>query len=172
MKKILPPVISLTVIAGVCAAILAGVNATTKGPIAEMRAKKETEAVKAVMPAGVVEVAKEDGGDFFVGRGADGETLGFAAKGVDMKGYGGEIELMVGFEKDRKTVVCYRTLAAAETPGLGMKLKTKEFSGQFEGRAASSLAVEKDGGEIKAITSATITSRSVCRAIGDAAAKL
>ena len=169
-KKILPPIASLTAIAGVCAAILAAVDATTKGPIAERRAKKETEAVRAVMPSGVTDVAKE--GDFFVGMNAAGETLGYAAKGVDPKGYGGDIELMVGFEKDRRTVVCYRTLAAAETPGLGMKLKTKEFSGQFEGKKAGSLKVAKDGGDITAITSATITSRAVCRAIENAAAKL
>ena len=79
---------------------------------------------------------------------------------------------MVGFEKDRKTVVCYKTLAAAETPGLGMKLNTPEFSGQFRGKDGTSLRVKKDGGAIEAITSATITSKAVCRAIKNAASKL
>jgi electron transport complex protein RnfG len=78
---------------------------------------------------------------------------------------------MVGFEADRKTVVCYKKLAAAETPGLGMKLTTPEFSGQFSGKDGTSLSVKKDGGEIEAITAATITSRAVCRAIGDAQKK-
>ena len=77
-----------------------------------------------------------------------------------------------GFKPDKKTVVCYRTLAASETPGLGMKLKTPEFAGQFAGKDGRSLKVKKDGGEIEAITSATITSRAVCRAIADAQSKL
>ena len=79
---------------------------------------------------------------------------------------------MVGFRADKRTVVCYKTLAASETPGLGMNLNTPEFSGQFAGKDGSSLSVRKDGGEIEAITSATITSRAVCRAIADAQKKL
>ena len=59
-------------------------------------------------------------------------------------------------------------LQASETPGLGMKLKTPEFAGQFAGKDATSLKVKKDGGDIEAITAATITSRAVCRAIEDA----
>ena len=79
---------------------------------------------------------------------------------------------MVGFRADKKTVVAYKTLVATETPGLGMNLNTPEFSGQFAGKDGSSLKVKKDGGGIEAITSATITSRAVCRAIGSACAKL
>ena len=79
---------------------------------------------------------------------------------------------MVGFAADKKTVVRYRTLEAAETPGLGMNLNPPEFAGQFSGKAGDSLRVKKDGGEIDAITSATITSRAVCGAIADACAKL
>jgi electron transport complex protein RnfG len=93
-------------------------------------------------------------------------------KGSDPGGYGGDVVLMVGFMSDKTTVVCYKTLAAAETPGLGMKLNTPEFAGQFAGKDGSSLSVKKDGGEIDAITSATITSRAVCGAIAAAAQKL
>ena len=170
MKKILGLVLSLTVIAGVCAAVLAYVNKITVGPIAATAAANEQKAVKAVLPAGVVTV--EPAGETFVGKDADGQVVGYAAKGKDAGGYGGDIVLMVGFEKDRKTVVCYKTLAAAETPGLGMKLNTPEFSGQFRGKDGTSLRVKKDGGAIEAITSATITSRAVCKAIADAQKKL
>ena len=75
---------------------------------------------------------------------------------------------MVGFKKDKKTVISYKVLQATETPGLGMKLKTPEVADQFVGKDGSSLTVKKDGGEIEAITSATITSRAVCKAIADA----
>jgi len=171
MKKIFGLVASLTIIAAVCAGVLAGVNELTKDPIAQMLVKKTEEAAKAVMPPAVETVEKAVSGDAecFVGKNAAGEVVGYAIKGADAGGYGGDVVLMVGFEADKRTVVCYKTLAASETPGLGMKLNTPEFSGQFPGKDGASLKVKKDGGEIDAITSATITSRAVCAAIGAAA---
>ena len=163
-------VLSLTLISGVCAAVLAFVNGLTQEPIRATAAANEQKAVKAVLPPTVATV--EADGPVFVGKDAAGKVVGYAAKGSDAGGYGGDIVLMVGFEADRKTVVCYKTLAAAETPGLGMKLNAPEFAGQFAGRDGSALSVTKDGGEIEAITSATITSRAVCRAIADARKRL
>ena len=170
MKKILGMVASLTLISGICAAVLAAVNGVTKQPIADIKEKHEKDAIRAVMPEGVEAI--EPNGGAFVGKGADGKVVGYAAKGLDSGGYGGDIVLMVGFRADKKTVVCYKVLSATETPGLGMKLSTPEFAGQFSGKNGSMLFVKKDGGDIEAITSATITSRAVCRAIIDAQKKL
>ena len=150
MKKILGLVLSLTIISGVCAAVLAYVDSITKEPI-EQTAERNREAAKAAVLCG---------------------QEGYTAEGTCKDGYGGDITLMVGFKKDKKTVISYKVLAASETPGLGMKLKTPEFAGQFAGKDGTSLKVKKDGGEIEAITSATITSRAVCRAIADAQSKL
>ena len=150
MKKILGLVVSLTVISGVCAGVLAYVDSITKEPI-KATAEKNREAAKAAVLCG---------------------EEGYTAEGTCKEGYGGDITLMVGFKKDKKTVISYKVLAASETPGLGMKLKTPEFADQFKGKDGSSLKVKKDGGEIEAITSATITSRAVCRAIEDAQRKL
>ena len=170
MKKTLSLLISLTVISAVCAGVLAYIDKVTREPIAKSKTANTLKAAAEVMPSGVEEV--ESAGDgAFIGRGAGGEVVGYAVTGVDAGGYGGEIELMVGFMPDRRTVVSYKTLAASETPGLGMKLKTPEFAGQFANRDGTSLKVKKDGGDIEAITAATITSRAVCRAIADAAAK-
>lgn len=171
MKKTFSLVFALTAISAVCAAVLAFVNALTENPIRATAAANEQNAVKAVLPIGVASV-EAIGADAFVGRDAAGAVVGYAAKGSDAGGYGGEIVLMVGFEANRRTLVCYRTLAAAETPGLGMKLNSPDFARQFAGRDGSSLKVRKDGGEIEAITSATITSRAVCRAIADAQSRL
>ena len=150
MKKIIGLVLSLTIISGVCAAVLAYVDLITKEPI-KRTAERNREAARAAVLCG---------------------EEGYTAEGTCKDGYGGDITLMVGFKKDRKTVISYKVLAASETPGLGMKLKTPEFAGQFKGKDGSSLKVKKDGGEIEAITSATITSRAVCRAIADAQSKL
>ena len=171
MKKILGIVLSLTLISAVCAGVLAYVNARTAEPIKATAAANEQNAVKAVLPPDAASV-EPLGPDAFVGKDAAGAVVGYAAKGTDSGGYGGDITLMVGFRADKRTLVCYRTLAAAETPGLGMKLNSPEFAGQFAGRDGSSLKVKKDGGEIEAITSATVTSRAVCRAIADAQGKL
>ena len=150
MKKILGLVLSLTIISAVCAAVLAYVNDITAEPIKATAEKNREAARKAVLC---------------------GEE-GYAVEGVSHSGYGGDIVLMVGFKKDKKTVISYKVLAAAETPGLGMKLTTPEFAGQFAGKNGAALKVKKDGGDVEAITSATITSRAVCEAIADAAAKL
>ena len=150
MKKILGLVLSLTIISGVCAAVLAYVDSITKEPI-KATAEKNREQAKAAVLCG---------------------QEGYTAEGTCKDGYGGDVTLMVGFKKDKKTVISYKVLAASETPGLGMKLKTPEFASQFAGKDGRSLKVKKDGGEIEAITSATITSRAVCRAIADAQSKL
>ena len=150
MKKILGLVVSLTIISGVCAAVLAYVDSITREPIKATAERNREQAKKAVLC---------------------GEE-GYTAEGTCKDGYGGDITLMVGFKTDKKTVISYKVLAASETPGLGMKLKTPEFAGQFAGKDGTSLKVKKDGGEIEAITSATITSRAVCRAIEDAQKKL
>lgn len=150
MKKIIGLVVSLTIISGVCAAVLAYVNSITADPI-KATAEKAKEAAKLAVLCG---------------------EEGYTAEGRSNEGYGGDIVLMVGFKKDKKTVISYKVLQATETPGLGMKLKTPEFSGQFSGKDGSALKVKKDGGDIEAITSATITSRAVCKAIADAQSKL
>ena len=170
MKKIFGLVVSLTAISGVCALVLAYVNEVTAEPIKATAAANRVAAVKAVMPSGVSRI--EEKGDVFVGLDAAGKVVGFAAEGKDGGGYGGDIVLMVGFEKDAKTLVCYKTLKASETPGLGMKLNAPEFAGQFRGKDAMTLKLRKKGGEIEAITSATITSKAVIRAIANAAGKL
>ena len=97
MKKLLGLVLSLTIISGVCAAVLAYVNGLTAEPI-KAAAAKAREAAKAAVLCG------EDG---------------FTAEGRCKDGYGGDIVLMVGFKKDKKTVISYKVLQASETPGLG-----------------------------------------------------
>ena len=173
--KILKLVLPLTIIAAICAAVLSLVNDITKAPIANIATLKANAAAKAVLPEGVQAIdTKEDPADnsikVFVGYAdADRKVIaGYAVPGVSGAGYGGDIKLMVGFKEDKKTVISYKVLSASETPGLGMKLSTPEFAGQFKGKDGTSLKVKKDGGEVEAITSATITSRAVCEAIADA----
>ena len=169
--KIVKLVLSLTVISAICAGVLASVNAVTAERIRGIRAQQTLDAAAAVMPSSVEKVEPQAEG-VFVGKDASGKAVGYAVKGTDPAGYGGDIVLMVGFTPDFK-IVTYRKLEAAETPGLGANLTGESFMKQFSGMDATEpIAVKKDGGGVEAITSATITSRAVCGAINEAKTKL
>ena len=97
--------------------------------------------------------------------------MAVAAKGFSANGYGGKIALMVGFTADGR-VNNFQVLAANETPGLGSKIASDKFKAGICGRPAGTRwAVRKDGGEVDAITAATISSRAALEAIRDAAAQ-
>ena len=91
-----------------------------------------------------------------------GEVVGYAIE-VAPSGFGGAINMMVGFTPDG---VIYNTsvISCSETPGLGAKILDSEIAprAQVKGLnpAASRIAVKKDGGDIDAITASTITSRA------------
>lgn len=182
MKKTLQLVLSLTLISAVCAAVLAIVNAATKERIANLATLKANAAARAVLPAAVKAIdSRTIPGDapgdaeitVFVGYADDAKTqlAGYAVPGLSKKGYGGAIQLMVGLNPDR-TVVTYQVLAAGETPGLGSNLTTPAFIARFKGQPAANVKVTKDGGQIEALTSATITSRAVCDAVANAAQRI
>ena len=178
MKKILQLILSLTLISAVCAAVLAIVNNATKERIANLATLKANNAARAVLPASVkaIEPVKDPADaslTAFIGYADDAKTqiAGYAVPGLTAKGYGGNIRLMVGLNPDR-TVISYQVLAAAETPGLGSNLTTPAFIARFKDQPAANVKVTKDGGQIEALTSATITSRAVCDAVADAARRI
>jgi len=80
---------------------------------------------------------------------------------------------MVGFDQDGK-IVNYSVLEQTETPGLGTKMvdwfKTKKGNQDIRQLNPSEVnfTVSKDGGDIDAITAATISSRAFLKAISDA----
>ena len=83
------------------------------------------------------------------------------------KGYGGDIGVMVGINMDTDKLVGAAVTVHSETPGLGANAKEKPgLVSQFKGQAVSeNFSVAKDGGQINAISGATITSRAVCNAV-------
>jgi len=84
------------------------------------------------------------------------------------KGYGGPIPVLVALSMDT-IVLAIRPATPAEglkeTPGLGTKITEPEFTNQFKNKKPSQIKLKKDGGEIDAITGATISSRGVVEAI-------
>lgn len=109
-----------------------------------------------------------DGGeeiDFFIGE-FDGErnTVVFENTG---KGYGGNIGVMVAFNVDDDQIEGIGITTHSETAGVGSRAKTDPtFARQFKGMSIDSVfRVKADGGDIDAISGATITSRGVSGAV-------
>ncbi len=184
MKKIFKLVGVLALICTVCTAILAAVNAVTEKPIELAKELNVLEAAKKVLPAGSepVKVAREIEGqsvDLFVARDAVGKMTAVAVQGTSNKGYGGPVTLMVGIAAEG-TLISYEVTGQTETPGLGTKIK--DASGTFgkslltrpDGTprpvAGTVWKVKRDGGEIDAVTAATISSRAALEAVRNAIA--
>ncbi|MDZ7837899.1 MAG: FMN-binding protein [Actinomycetota bacterium] len=91
------------------------------------------------------------------------EEIGYAflASG---NGYGGEISIMVGLDADLD-IKDVSIVSHTETPGLGSRVTEDAFTGQFEGLSAQKIALSSAGGEIDAISGATISSEAVTSAI-------
>jgi electron transport complex protein RnfG len=80
-----------------------------------------------------------------------------------IKGYAGEIKMLVGVGKDRK-IKGLEILSHQETPGLGAEITKDWFKNQFKEKTIEELFLKKDRpqeGKIEAITAATISSRAV-----------
>ena len=83
-------------------------------------------------------------------------------------GFGGAIDLMVGVDNENK-VTGVAIISHSETASLGANCTREDFRAQFAGKTGE-LAVSKDGGDIDALTGATVTSRAVTRAVNAALA--
>lgn len=84
------------------------------------------------------------------------------------KGYGGDIGVMVGFEIDGTKLAGIGITTLKETPGLGARVVEPEYRDQFKGHTTDSIALKKTGGDITAISGATISSTGSVAAVNDA----
>ena len=170
MRKVLILGFKLFLLAAIAGLALGLTNMVTAGAIQEQQIKAAEAARKAVLPAAETfteATAPEGMKDAFAGYDASGALVGKTGT-IVTKGYGGEIEITVGIDRNGAvTGVSVGGSSFAETAGLGARAKEPWFMEQFIGKAAP-IAIAKDGGEIDAITSATITSRAVTNAVDDA----
>lgn len=165
--------LSLTVIALVAAAALAALNGVTKKPIADAQKAKVEQAISAVLPAfDKLEDQTIDGHICHLAYNSEGVLTGAAIEAGNDKGFGGHLQLMVGFAADGN-VYGYRILETHETPGLGAKADQwfqKGNKGDIIGAdpAQNELKVKKDGGQVDAISGSTITSRAFLGIVNEA----
>jgi electron transport complex protein RnfG len=170
-------VVTLFLVAAVAALALGGVYSVTKKPIAIAKQKKLEKAIKSVLPdfdrieeKKFIDPEGKDSLTFYFAYEGDKE-VGAAVKTYTNEGFGGLVELMVGFLDDG-TIYNTAVLSHKETPGLGDKMDVKKsnFPLQFKGKNPKDfkLKVKKDGGDVDAITAATISSRAFCDAVNRA----
>ena len=167
--------ISLGGIALVCALLLAVVNALTEKKIARVEAEKTARAIARVVPRfdgePVDTLVKVGDREYAVHKAMVADsTVGYAIESVT-SGFGGPINMMVGFTADGK-ICSTAVISHSETPGLGAKITDEEshFRTQFAGKSPADyrLTVTKDGGDVDAITASTITSRAFTAAVANA----
>ena len=162
--------LKLFLLAAIAGLALGITNMVTAGPIARQAILAAEAARTAVLPvASSFTEAEAPVGlqDAYAGYDASGAYVG-ATGTIITDGYGGEIEITVGIDQSGAvTGVSIGGSSFAETAGLGARAKEPWFAEQFVGKA-SPIAIAKDGGEIDAITSATITSRAVTNAVENA----
>lgn len=167
--------LKLLLVTAVAGLILGGAFLVTKDPIAKQVAKTNSDAMKEVLPkADSFEImdGKSKGNVTEVNEGKkSSDVSGYAIK-VLTKGYGGQIEMMVGVSKEGE-VKGIKILSHSETPGLGANAPQPKFSGQFKGKPTDKkLEVVKTApankSEVQAITGATITSRAVTKGVNEA----
>lgn len=96
----------------------------------------------------------------------NGALVGYCVE-VKSAGFGGDIEMMVGYTPDC-TILGVSIVSLSETPGLGAKVNEDAFLSQYEGKVDQ---VEL-GSEIDAISGATISSRAVTTGVNKASESL
>ena len=171
----------VSVLAGIClvaSACVGAVYTITAEPIAQAKAQATIDALSNVLPAFDENTRTELTLDLPVAvytATKGGEVVGYAVETMTKNGFGGAIRMMVGFLLSGE-VYNVNVLEQAETPGLGTKMcdEGNPLIESFKGRnpADMKMSVTKDGGDVQALTAATISSRAYVDAMSRAYAAL
>jgi Na+-translocating ferredoxin:NAD+ oxidoreductase subunit G len=180
LGKIIKPAAVLFIICTIVAFALAFTNSVTREIIEERIAESEKNSRRSVLPD-AESFNKIENIDDMITDEPHLKTINAVYEGVrngnrtgyvfdvKEKGYGGDMNLMVGI--DSKGVITGVEIGNNnETPGLGSKASDEDFKSQFTGIAPKNKfrVVKEDKSEpeeIEAITGATITSRAVTRGV-------
>lgn len=152
----------LFLISGIVTALLAFANSVT-APVIEKRNEQSVNEARESVLSGAKDFQSVDYKNDEVSelvREKSGK--GYCAS-VSVKGYGGDINMIVGVEPDG-TVTGVKIISMSETAGLGAKTNDEKWLSQFVG-GSGEFKVSKDGGEIDAVTAATISSRAVSKGV-------
>jgi electron transport complex protein RnfG len=157
------PIILLTIVVTVCVSLLTYVDSLTR----ERISAQEDEAIKTLLGEMFPEMRRYEFKDEIYTIYSDGDQLSYAFLAIG-KGYGGDINILVGLS-DETTIKGITIVSQTETPGLGTRIAEPSFTDQFVGVDINDVALSRDGGQIDAITSSTISSSAVVEAVSKTA---
>jgi electron transport complex protein RnfG len=180
MRDIIKLFVIVAIFSAVAGLALAAVEGATKEKIEQQVWKYVTGPAVEKLFEGCTNNPKEDkfviqdGGEdikVFVAE-FDGvrNIIAFEASG---KGFDGKIGVMVGFDLKKDELIGMRVTTQKETPGVGSRATSDTaFIEQFEGMSIESgFKVRSDGGDIDALSGATVTSRGVSAGVTDSVEK-
>lgn len=81
------------------------------------------------------------------------------------KGFGGNIGVMVGFTLEPEAFSGIGITTMKETPGVGTRVARHGFTSQFKGHSFEKVNLKSGGGDIDAVSGATISSTGTVNAI-------
>ncbi len=164
MKELIKNTALLTVTCLVASGLLAAVFDATVPIIEENRIKREREALLALAPdAADFEKIEMDGAEAWIGRSESGVEICRIIKSSE-RGYSSKIKMLIAVGPDGKCKAV-TVLEQNETPGLGTNITDEKFLSQFRGKTIKEIGLTKDGGEIDAITGATISSAAAVKTV-------
>ena len=158
LKKVFP-IISVTAVVFIAVALLYLTDTVVRDKIEWQKEQKIQRMLYEIFP-NMTEHTLED--DIYMIYSNEAE-IGFAFLAVG-KGYGGLIDILVGLENET-TIKGVTIVSHLESPGLGARITESSFRDQFIGVNIADVALRLKGGEIDAVTGATISSRAVVDAI-------
>lgn len=201
-RKIIRYAVVLTGISVVATLGVSGTYYLTKPRILLKEREMRSEAQRAVIPAGDVELNFEPvetpieslKGEVYRAVDRSGKVHGYAAVGA-AQGYSSKVRVMVGMDADAERIVGIALISQQETPGLGTQVAEVEPSQTLVGivtgrpaekretvpwflrrlinRTKDELVLRSRGGPgIDGITGATKSSRAVVNAARDAVSKI
>ena len=172
MRELVKMVFVLTLVSLISGVLLAVTFQYTREPIRQTEQRQFFDSLRQVLPPFdgdpvTLTFSNAEGrvARFYVAR-KGGALAGVAFSCSSAKGYGGTVEALVGLRADG-AIQGLEVVRMNETPGLGTKIGTPAFRGQFIGKPAQGTVwkVRKDGGAIDAVSGATISSRALCDAV-------
>ncbi len=177
MREMIKMVVVLTVLSSFSGGLLAAIRNGTKERIEYQQLQfVKGPAIRSILEGctndPIVDRFKLKDGEversFFVGI-FDGKPGTVALESFG-KGFGGEIGTMVGVNVEDDKIAGVGVTTHSETPGVGSRAKTEpSFSAQFKGLSLTEpFKVKADGGQMDALSGATVTSRGVASALTEA----
>ena len=165
-------VVVLFTITLISSAAVGGVYMITKEPIEQAKVAAVNDALNQVLPEYEATTSQtiEVNSLPIVAHTATvaDKAVGYAVESISKNGFGGTVRLMVGFDTAGK-IININVLEQKETPGLGTKMTDEGnvLLASFKDKNASeiNMTVKKDGGDVDALTAATISSRAYTEAV-------